>query len=297
MKRIHALLSILLVALVTGAWVIKDTAGPIEFYTGSNTTPSLKVTTAGVVESGLAAALNYNAPASTLNGALQAGGTTSATDEFRLTGIFSNAYHSSFGGTSRLGTTVGGVGILLSGRASNGAAALSFITNQAADGNTTAAQTIGSATQQGGWILGHASTGPSTGLTVRADGSSTLVVNRTTSSGALSGVEFQGGGVKNGRLLSNSTNALTVEGSSGSTILEVDQEGGTVLNNVGGFWSAASGTGTTSAESQCVSGDGTAGFDSGSGHCLFAWNSGTGASVTCGDVTSIARKFICVGYR
>lgn len=49
MKKIHALLTILLVALVSGAWVIKDTANPVDIYTGSNSTPSIRVETTGKI--------------------------------------------------------------------------------------------------------------------------------------------------------------------------------------------------------------------------------------------------------
>lgn len=52
MKRIHYLLSILLVALVAGGWVVKDTLNPFEVYTGSNTTPSIAAATSGAVTIG-----------------------------------------------------------------------------------------------------------------------------------------------------------------------------------------------------------------------------------------------------
>ena len=52
MKRIYKILSIILVALVTGAWVIKDTANPVDIYTGSNTAPTISAASNGVVTLG-----------------------------------------------------------------------------------------------------------------------------------------------------------------------------------------------------------------------------------------------------
>jgi hypothetical protein len=49
MKKIIA---VLFIAFFSGAWVIKDTANPVDIYTGSNTTPSISAATNGVLTLG-----------------------------------------------------------------------------------------------------------------------------------------------------------------------------------------------------------------------------------------------------
>jgi hypothetical protein len=55
MTRLHKITlawAVVLTAVFTSAWVIKDTANPVEIYTGSNTTPTISGATSGAVTLG-----------------------------------------------------------------------------------------------------------------------------------------------------------------------------------------------------------------------------------------------------
>lgn len=52
MKRLPTLLAVLIVALTSIAWVVKDTANPFQVFTGSNTTPTISAAVDGTVSLG-----------------------------------------------------------------------------------------------------------------------------------------------------------------------------------------------------------------------------------------------------
>lgn len=163
----------------------------------------------------------------------------------------------------------------------------------------------GSVSSGGAWTLGLTSGGATTGLTVKATGSSTAVIDRTVSAGALSGIEFQGGGVKNSRFMTSSTNAFSIENSSGADVGSATQAGSwtigisgqiQILNGLtrfeeaygwsfgsqrpGMFYTATASPSTCTA--QCDTDKSSHGFGAtGSGTCIAAWTSGNAVS-TCG---------------
>lgn len=165
MKRIHALLSIILVALVTGAWVIKDTANSVDIYTGSNTTPSISAATSGAVTLGPVA---FTATPSQVNGSLRLKatsvlGTIGTLDYLEMS---ANTYRNA-AGSQRASSTATGYGQLVLQRPpTTGSAVLTLysdtdaqtadsslvgtteksILNVNADGATTIGQTSGTQT-------------------------------------------------------------------------------------------------------------------------------------------------------
>lgn len=86
--------------------------------------------------------------------------------------------------------------------------------------------------------------------------------------------------------LSNDTGGLHLSEPSGST--------------GAGMFAISTASSATACQTSCAdntAGDSSHGFDSASGHCLFAWNQATGASITCTDTTgSVVRTCLCVGF-
>ncbi len=160
MKKLSAFLSVLLVALVSGAWVIKDTANPVDIYSGSNTTPSISAATSGAVTVGPVSSTQTH----TINGlvsqtfnANSSSGTTvtntstggSAFTKMSLvsdTSIFSIQESSAASSSFAQVTTNNPNGILF--RASNGTGAFRF--------DTGGANNRGGIDSAGNWTMGQA---------------------------------------------------------------------------------------------------------------------------------------------
>lgn len=295
MKRIHALLSILLVALVSGAWVIKDTANPVDIYTGSNTTPTISGATSGAV-------------------------TVGPTNFTGIHRFYGDADFTAMGGggleffrigepvTGRLFISASGDTLVLGTETAHG---LDLRTN-----NTS----VLAATSAGAVTAGYLTGGASTALSVKGTGSSTMVVDRTSSVGALVGIEFQGGGTKSARILSNSTDNFSFESGAGSTIASATAAGAWTIGPSGfngihvvngltrfdenlaitfgsqrpGFYFVnTNGGGGSTCTSNCSSGASGRGINAGGEQCMYAWTSGNAISA-CGT-TLVSGKCLCVG--
>jgi hypothetical protein len=100
-------------------------------------------------------ASNYNSKFHTINGGLDAGGTGSS-DEAKYMRIGANAYTANHGGSART-TGLSGGSITFNSRTSDSSPVISFNANLVANGPTTDATLIGSATATGAWTLGPAS--------------------------------------------------------------------------------------------------------------------------------------------
>lgn len=102
--RLLLFMSIMLSAFVLSAWVIKDTANPVDIYTGSNTTPTISGATSGAVTlgpTGFAGTHSINGGVTlTTPLPIASGGTGSST------GIESGTFSASFTGARSMNLTI-----------------------------------------------------------------------------------------------------------------------------------------------------------------------------------------------
>lgn len=154
------------------------------------------------------------------------------------------------------------------------------------DGGTKQdAVTITGSTNQ--TTIGQATGGASPALTVRSDGSSTAAINRTTSVGALVGLEFQGGGTKSSRITSSSSNAFAIENQSGAEVI-LSTQAGSITVGPPSFSGTHFVNGTLKAASGAIYGEATTtgSINNSATASLFTPVAGTVHNVSCGASNS-----------